>query len=815
MFSGQLSGSYEAPSLHGRVSIGQFRFQGWTWDRLTATITLNPELVQISDGRVEHEKSSFELNASAQLDDWRLTPASVVRLSAQAQRTPIEGLKAATNMELPVRGLVSGHVDLQGTATNLAGSGSLRIDDGAFADEPFDSFSTQLRVARSVWKMQNIQLRKNQGRMSGELSLEPARHFASGQLQGTDFRLADIHRLPMTASTALPKGRVDGSLNFAARGEGTPENFHLQSSWKLQDLSVAGTPLGEFHGTLAGEGNQLTLVGENQSPGGNLHLSARATAQGDWPMEAEGEFSSLRADPWIRAFFNREFGAAVTLGGSFRAQGPLRTPAKIDIQSHATNVAVDFPSIQWRNVQSVNVHYSAGRLELSRFVMRGPSTELEIAGTVGLTHGVALALSAEGTANATLLSVFDASLEASGRSTLHLRLTGTADRPLMNGTMDIQDVSLDYKGLPLRFNNLQGAIKLEGERAVISSLHGVCGGGTVNISGFVTLAESPRFEVRANLSQVRMRYPPSFTSVFDGNLRMVGGVEQAELQGDLVVHQVVLNQNVNIISQIIESSNPLGEQLGAANSPVASKIRLNVRVTSNPPVQLQTRNLRLVGDIDLRLQGTVANPVQVGSVHFLSGETVFRENRYTLVRGDMTMTNPFRTQAYLDMEVQTRVQSYDLTLDISGPFDRLKFSYRSDPPLAQTDIISLLALGYVPQEQAFPGLQGNPTSSVGASAILSEALSSQIGGRIQHLFGVSRIKIDPYVGMPGLGSGERVTVEEQITHELTVTYITDTSYSQYTIVQFEWNVTNNISILGVRDPNGVFGVEFRFRQRFK
>jgi len=232
-------------------------------------------------------------------------------------------------------------------------------------------------------------------------------------------------------------------------------------------------------------------------------------------------------------------------------------------------------------------------------------------------------------------------------------------------------------------------------------------------------------------------------------------------------------------------------------------------------VQLQTPNLRLVGDIDLRLQGTVANPVQVGSIHLLSGDSVFRGNRYTLDRGDISLTNPFHTQAYLDMEVETRVQSYNLTLDIAGPFDRLKFSYRSDPPLAQTDIISLLALGYVPQEQLFPALQGNPASSVGASAILSQALSSQIGGRIQHLFGVSRIKIDPYVGMPGLGSGERVTVEEQVTHELTLTYITDTSYSQYTIVQFEWNVTNNVSILGVRDPNGIFGIEFRFRSRFK
>ena len=83
--------------------------------------------------------------------------------------------------------------------------------------------------------------------------------------------------------------------------------------------------------------------------------------------------------------------------------------------------------------------------------MRGPSTELEIAGTVGLTHGVALALSAEGTANATLLTVFDPSLQASGRSTLHLHLTGTPDRPLMNGALDIQDVSLGYNDLPLPF----------------------------------------------------------------------------------------------------------------------------------------------------------------------------------------------------------------------------------------------------------------------------------------------------------------------------------------------------------------------------
>ena len=156
----------------------------------------------------------------------------------------------------------------------LAGSGSVRIDAGAIADEPFDSFSARLRVTQSIWKLQDIQLTKNHGRLSGEITLEPARRFASGQLEGTDFRLADMRRLAMTASTALPKGGVDGNLNFEAHGQGTSEDFHLQCSWRFRNLSVAGTPLGEFHGTLTGEGNQLRLQGEGQSPG-ELCISAR------------------------------------------------------------------------------------------------------------------------------------------------------------------------------------------------------------------------------------------------------------------------------------------------------------------------------------------------------------------------------------------------------------------------------------------------------------------------------------------------------------------------------------------------------------
>src|SRR5208283_2367696 len=124
--------------------------------------------------------------------------------------------------DLPLRGSITGRVNIEGTATTLAGSGVVRIDAGALADEPFDSASARLRITQSAWKLQGIQLTKNRGRLGGDVTIEPARRFASGQVEGTGFRLADIRRLSTVGSAAFPNGALDGTLNFEVQGQGTP-----------------------------------------------------------------------------------------------------------------------------------------------------------------------------------------------------------------------------------------------------------------------------------------------------------------------------------------------------------------------------------------------------------------------------------------------------------------------------------------------------------------------------------------------------------------------------------------------------------------
>jgi translocation and assembly module TamB len=60
-----------------------------------------------------------------------------------------------------------------------------------------------------------------------------------------------------------------------------------------------------------------------------------------------------------------------------------------------------------------------------------------------------------------------------------------------------------------------------------------------------------------------------------------------------------------------------------------------------------------------------------------------------------------------------------------------------------------------------------------------------------------------------------VTIEQQVQNNLTLTYTTNVAQASQQIIQVEYNVTRNISIVGVRDQNGVVSFDVRVRQRKK
>lgn len=816
VFTGNIYGSFSNPEIAGQVSTGSFIYGGWVWDSFRAGLRVSPHQVHVKSGRVKLGASSLTLDADARLIHWKLEPYSAVRLQATARETPLAGVRAALNLKPPMKGLLTGQVQAEGTVENLSGRGHFEIRKGEFSGLPFDLLSANVMASKSAWEASNIKLVEGQGHASGRMKIDPVQSTFSADLHGENFPLDQIHFLRPPKAGAKKRPEVSGLVSFNLQGQGSFDNARVHSTVDIKQLSYKGQSLGSVHGDAEWRGQQITLqikCGGGQA--GSFLVSGDMETRGDWPAHLSGQYTDFRADPWIAEFSSHSMGAEVFASGSFRINGPFKERSKLVASSQIQSLQINIPSFKLTNKGPVEVSYAGRNLSFKPFRMRGPSTNFEVGGSIHLGHPSSLDLSAKGEAAATLLRLVATGVQATGGSELEVRLTGTPTEPQLSGTVEIKDVGLGFHSLPFRLSALNGTIKLQGERAIISSLKGTIGGGSVNLGGFLVLRRDHRYRVQAELSQVRIRYPSNFTSVLDGKLTLAGTPEQGQLSGDVSVRNIFANESLNLVDFISGSGNLLGPSL-SVSSPFTSGINLNVHLSSIRPVRIETHDLRVVTDIDLHLQGTLANPVAVGNVYLRSGSAVFRGNRYTLTRGDISMTNPFQTEPVLDMQVHTRIDRYDLTLEVAGPPDQIRFSYRSDPPLPTEDILSLLAFGYSKRLEEFAPQPTNPFSTSGAaSALLSQALSTQVSGRIQRLFGVSRIKLSPTTGEIGMLGGPVLTVEQQLSPELTLTYQTSTANSLYRVIEFNWTVSPRMEVRGFRDQNGIFGLELKFRKRFK
>jgi len=250
-------------------------------------------------------------------------------------------------------------------------------------------------------------------------------------------------------------------------------------------------------------------------------------------------------------------------------------------------------------------------------------------------------------------------------------------------------------------------------------------------------------------------------------------------------------------------------------------VKLDVHITTTPELQMQTAIAKLSGDADLRLRGTVERPVVIGRAGDLEGDVSFNGTTYHVERGEVTFSNPAKTEPLVDVQLATRVRDYDITVNLNGDVSKpngLKATWRSEPPLPEADVIALLALGRTREESAAQQSRGTAAFGGDASTLLiGQALNTAVASRVQRLFGVSRIKIDPQglISATNVVRGPQVTIEQQVASNLTVTYSTNVSVASQQIIQVEYNVTRNVSIVALRDQNGVVSFDIKIRHRIR
>jgi translocation and assembly module TamB len=230
-----------------------------------------------------------------------------------------------------------------------------------------------------------------------------------------------------------------------------------------------------------------------------------------------------------------------------------------------------------------------------------------------------------------------------------------------------------------------------------------------------------------------------------------------------------------------------------------------------------TENLQ--AEANLRLRGTATNPALIGRINVTQGQVVFYGTKFAINQGSIAFYNPLRVEPVLNVDLETRARGVDVMLTISGPLNKLNLTPRSDPPLQFNEIVALLATGRTPtSDPALLAAQSTTPQSwqqMGASALLGQAISSPVAGRLQRFFGVSNLRIDPT--LPGLETNPqaRLTLEQQVTPDITFTYITNVTTSNPQVVRVEWSLSKQWSVVALREENGLFGLDFFYKRRFK
>jgi translocation and assembly module TamB len=360
-------------------------------------------------------------------------------------------------------------------------------------------------------------------------------------------------------------------------------------------------------------------------------------------------------------------------------------------------------------------------------------------------------------------------------------------------------------------------VRFDGNRATIQRLAAQSGGGNISFNGFVNYGAAVPivYRLNAHAENIRVRYN-GVSITLNSDLKYNGTSQASVLSGDVTVNKASFNPSTDVGSLVSINSSPLPTP--AAENSYLHRIRLEVNIESSSSLQLATTMSQNVqADIDLHLRGTPDHPVLLGRFALSEGQIQFFGTKYNIDRGEVDFFNPLKVEPVLDLSLQTQARGVTINITVTGTLQKLNVSYRSDPPLQSSEIIALLATGRAPDtasRSAGASTVSQNSSLAGPTTILGSALSP-VSGRLQRFFGVTHLKIDPMLQGIADVPQARLTLEQQISKQITITYVTNLSRTAEQIFRFEWALSREYSVIAIRDENGLFGVDVQYRKRFR
>lgn len=742
--------------------------------------------------------------------DW--DDATLIDMKADMPPAQAPDVLDIVGVKAQMSGKVELHAHVTGSFGDLNGSGSVVASNGAFYGEPYQRAEVDLnvngqdiRATRALLELHGVEI---DGSGDYDLHTEHLR----AHVQAADLKLAQFQ----TVATA--KAAVDGSLSFQADADGTLSEPGLHATMQLANLTLGGEPAGSINAEMHSDKSTLLYTATSQLNSGHFDVNGKTELTGDYETDAKLDLANFDIEGLLKLYAPKGITGSSSIGGTITVNGPLAAPQRLNGTAEISEFDVNLSGIELQAPQPIRASLQNGLLRIDQAHITGQDTDLKASGTAqvfstvtGSSTGGVLHMHAEGAVNMKLAQSVDPDILSSGRVNLTMDAGGTMANPSLTGKVQFKNVAIALEDIPNGLSQMNGTLVFNEDRLQVDNLVATTGGGQLKIGGYMTYKNGFFADLTATGDTVRVRLD-GVSSTANANLRLQGSTAGALLSGNILITRFGIGPDFDFAA----FSGPSSVAAPPDPNAPSSHIRLDVRVTSSPQLDFQNSYAKLAGTVDLNIGGTVAVPTVLGRITVTDGSAKFAGQQYQLQRGVIYFSNPVRIDPLIDLDATTRVENYDVTVGVHGTSSNLKPTYRSEPPLSETDIFALLALGRTQEEAQISNQeQTSAGSDPTTNALLGGALNATVSNRVQKLFGVGSVKVDPsFVGALGTSSA-RITVEQQLSRNLILTYATNVNETAQQLIQLQLNLTDNVSIVAARDETGVFSTVLKIRRRYR
>ncbi len=614
---------------------------------------------------------------------------------------------------------------------------------------------------------------------------------------------ADIRNLSLQRIEGIDDLKsLRGILSADIHGSGSFEQPHFTGDASITDLHFDGQPLDSVRLSFRMDPSRIAidstlgfdLEGELAWREGVFSVSAR------FDETALGPYFSLAGRP--------ELSGQMT--GSLTADGHLKDLPQVraDVALASTRVYMDDRLLV--SSEEVRARMRDGVLDIPpATLIVAEDGRMAVEGHGGVDGEIRFL--ANGDIPMGVISrLTDTLPDSSGRLKASVEVTGSMTRPSITAIFQLDQVAFTVPTLGQKFHGVRGTIRATPTQATVDRIDGFLDDGTFALKGSVDLKNFRPMDVNLSLQTTGLpvAVPDTLSLEVDSALTLTGKRETMRLSGWIAIAEGVYYKDfkLKLTEAIGQIRRPKTGSTPIHLPPDIASTGLNVSLRSRKPLSVDNNLALLAIEPDLKVTGSVRNPVLSGRTDIRSGSIRYGNREFIVTRGIVDFINPYRIEPRIDLAAETDIRRWTISLLISGTPDDLDIELVSNPPEPNEEILSLLAFGKTTDERL----------SAGATA--SEFIANTLTPGIKDATGIDRLEIN-YETNTENGKEEeeiKVTVGKELSRRLSIEYGTEArSGERIQRVTSDYKLLERLIVSAFQDTAGDYGGELKFRLEFR